>query len=243
MEKVRSVQPGQSSGSGSTFLRNTTRLDPLTYVLFGAYEAKMGERGLECDEWLPIQSHSTSMLSALALLKAQLDDCMLRVFDGISNANAQRLQARMTLSRKFTYASRSTLSADQAMNMEDKEVDEESSTKATPLSSEEIMELDFLTRDIVQALDMYSEERMSSQSRRNSRPATPFSVRESPSSGNVPLPSVGGAGGGSSFAAGMRQLLGGDNFPGGSGIRSGDRTPYRMSRPQTPLREMHSSRP
>ena len=156
---------------------------------------------------------------------------MLRVFDGIAAANAERREARF---RRYASAIPGQTNVmddrkDDDDERDDDDIDED--RKATPLSRDEIMELDFLTRDVVRVLEQYKEERAeSAQSRRTSRPATPYSIRASPSAGNIALPSVSE----STFSAGVRQLLSLDHSSG-----SGDRTPFR-SRPQTPLREAHS---
>lgn len=190
----------------------------MTYVLFGAYDVKGTDQGLECDDWLPITGRTT-MLHRVKQLKESMDACMLRVFEGINNANSR---PRAQLQR-----------SEDAIDDENDDAAVYDDIRASPLSSDEVLELDFLTRDIVRVLEQYSEDRMEMQSRRGSRPATPLSLNVSPSSGNIRLPNVGGS------YSGARQLLGG--FASGGG-RSGDQTPYRLSRPGTPsgLRETYS---
>jgi small subunit ribosomal protein S24e len=227
VEKIRNVSVASASAKAQTFLRNTTRLDIITYVLFGAYRIKEVERGLECDEWLPVQGRPTQ-LNQLRGLKVAIEACVLR---GIAAANTERREARL---RRYASARPGQANAIDDRNDDDDERDDagidENRKEAEPLSREEIMELDFLTRDVVRVLEQYKEERIASQSRRGSRPATPYSVRASPSAGNIALPSVSE----SSFSSGIRQLL---DFGRSGG--SGDRSPFR-SRPQTPLGEVHS---
>ncbi len=141
---------------------------------------------------------------------------MLRVFEGISAANSQKLQDRIIRSRaKFA------LKEDDVESTEEEERDDDDQDdKATPLSRVEIVEIDFLTNDVVGILETFSEERIASQSRRTSRPDTPISLRPSPSMGVAPLPNVGT---GSAFVQGIRQVL---------ADRSRD-APHH-SRPETP---------
>ncbi|TFY65954.1 hypothetical protein EVG20_g5133 [Dentipellis fragilis] len=51
--------------------------------------------------------------------------------------------------------------------------EDDTTTRDYSLSATEIKELDLLTRDIVRILNRYAEERVATQSRSNSRPATP----------------------------------------------------------------------
>jgi len=152
---------------------------------------------------------------------------VLRVFEGIAAANAERREASL---RRYASARPGEANVIDDCKDDDDEPDDAEIDKnrkaAGPLSREEIMELDFLTRDVVRVL----EQRMASQSRRGSRPATPHSVHASPSAGNIALPSVPE----SSFSRGVQRLL---DFGRSGG--SGDRSLFR-SRPQTPLREVHS---
>ncbi|WFD31604.1 RNA helicase [Malassezia sp. CBS 17886] len=83
-EKIRNTsgQTASSSGNAMTFLRSCTRLDPLTYMLFGASDARVLGNGLECDSWLPVTGHYDT-LDTLERLKHVMDTCMLRIFEGI----------------------------------------------------------------------------------------------------------------------------------------------------------------
>lgn len=102
-EKIKNTS-GPGSSGGPTMLRNVTRLDPLTYMLFGANRLQPKMEGeMLCDNWLPIRGAKECMTN-VEKLKAILDVCMLRVFeaiqpegsnqDGKSNNNSRRLESR-----------------------------------------------------------------------------------------------------------------------------------------------------
>lgn len=195
-EKRQNVSGG--GGGAQTFLVTTTRLDPMTYMLFGAYKLEVTERGLECDGWLPIVGNLDA-LDDIQRLKTLMDSCMLRVFEGIMMGRRQR-RGRMlpVLPREE----------------ESESGDEDDERKDYSMSREEVKELDLLTRDIVRVLNRYSDERVATQSRQNSRPATPMG---SPSLPSIRLP------GGSS--------LSGYSTPNhGSAYNSRPSTPSRLSR-------------
>ncbi|TDL28437.1 P-loop containing nucleoside triphosphate hydrolase protein [Rickenella mellea] len=153
------------SAPGQLYLVGCTRLDPLSYMLFGAYNIQVTESGLECDEWLPIVGNLDA-LDNTQRLKVLMEACMLRVFEGIN------------MSRRRGYRERQNIPMTaRARDVEKDESDDEDEDFNLPkdltLSPSEIKDLDLLTRDIVRILDKYNQERISSQSRRNSRPATP----------------------------------------------------------------------
>ncbi|KDR84993.1 hypothetical protein GALMADRAFT_233530 [Galerina marginata CBS 339.88] len=180
-------------GSGQTYLVTTTRLDPLSYILFGAYQVEVVERGLECDDWLPIIG-DVRVLDDVQRLKKAMEACMLRVFEGITMSRQRKGQKLPVLPREE--------------EDEFESGDEVETTKSYTLSSEEIRELDLMTRDVVSLLNRYSDERIASQSRQHSRAATPIG---SPFSSFTRLP--------------------------GSGSVSGYSTPsFNQSRPGTPSR-------
>lgn len=200
-EKRQNLSTGAPGASASTFLITTTRLDPMTYVLFGAYEIAVTERGLDCDGWLPIVGNIDG-LDDIQRLKTLMEACMLRVFEGIVMGKRQRHWRDMI-----------------SILPREAESDEDDGRNDYSLSSEEIKELDFLTRDIVRILNRYSEERIATQSRHNSRPGTPMDY--SPTFASLKLPLV--------------------------GSRSGHSTPYNMgsaysSRPGTPSRLSRNSK-
>lgn len=146
-------------GPAQTYLLNTTKLDPMTYMLFGAHNLEVVDRGLECDNWLPIiGERGSGALDDIQRLKTIMEACMLRVFEGI------------TMSRR--HRSRQTLPT---LPREEESESEDDSTRGSnySLSKQEIKELDKLTRNVVNILNRYSDERIASQSRHNSRPGTP----------------------------------------------------------------------
>ncbi|CCO26779.1 putative ATP-dependent RNA helicase DHX36 [Rhizoctonia solani AG-1 IB] len=139
-EKTRNAAQG---GHGAQlFLRNCTRLDPMTYMLFGAYNLVVTPRGLECDNWLPITGNMDA-LDDLRRLKSMMEACMLRVFDGICG--------RMN-SRDKDYRSRFRLKDERVSG-----TDEEVGAQGTPLSQKEVQELNYLTGDIVRILNRNSK--------------------------------------------------------------------------------------
>lgn len=154
-EKRRNATTGSSNPQ--MFLVGCTRLDPLSYILFGAHHIEVTEKGLICDGWLPVVGNLDA-LDDIQRLKTLMESCMLRVFEGVSRGRRRRgiQPQRIPLPRD--------------------DIDEESGDEDDPrtrnltLSGTEIKELDFLTRDIVSVLEKYNEERLRSQSRRPSQP-------------------------------------------------------------------------
>ncbi|KAH9835555.1 P-loop containing nucleoside triphosphate hydrolase protein [Rhodofomes roseus] len=155
-EKRQNLTSGQSHPD--MYLITTSRLDPLTYILFGAFNIEVTFRGLECDEWLPIVGRQDA-LDDVERLKRLMEACMLRVFEGIiagrSKANNRRLPQRNE-------------------DREDESGDEDDSPQDRSLSAMEVKELDVMTRDIVRILNEYGTYRVAMQSQHNSRPATPM---------------------------------------------------------------------
>lgn len=186
-------------GPGLTYLVGCTRLDPMTYTLFGAHEIVATESGFECDDWLPIVGN-VDALDDIRTLKMLMEGCLLRVFEGVA-------MMKIRTAPDSNDSPRSEVD-----NNDDYELVEESNrtSKDRKLTPKELREVGFLTHDIVRILEQYSEERLASHSRANSRPATPVFFT---SAGRTP-----GA---------------------GSGVRSGTSTPYNTgydSRPGTPSR-------
>ena len=168
MEKRQTIS---SSHSGEKYIIGTTRLDPLTYVLFGAHRISVTERGLECDEWLPIIGRM-EVLDDLERLKVMMEDCMLRVFQGLIASRQRRAHRNR---RPLTYDG----------GREDESGDEEDDLSDTPLSDTEIKDLGLMTMDVVRILNHYSRYRAAMQSQSNSRPGTPM---DSPSLASARLP-------------------------------------------------------
>lgn len=166
-EKRQNLSAGASAEHAQKFLVNTTRVDPLTYMLFGAHRVEVTHKGLDCDEWLPIVG-DLNVLDDVERLKVMMESCMLRVFEGIIKLRNKR---RVVTEGK-----------------EDESGDEDEDVPKETLSSTEIRELDLMTRDIVSTLNSYSSYRLRNQSRHNSRPATPM---DSPFRSQNHLPNVG----------------------------------------------------
>ena len=161
-----------TSANAEKYLVATTRLDPLTYVLFGAYRISVTSRGLECDDWLPIVGR-TDVLDDLERLKVMMEDCMLRVFQGIMASRQRKAHQNR---KPLTYAE----------GREDESGDEEEDDlRNVPLTDTEMKELDLMTMDVVRILNHYSTYRIAMQSQSNSRPGTPM---DSPSLASVRLP-------------------------------------------------------
>lgn len=189
-EKRQNISAGGASAQNAqTSLVTTTLLDPMTYVLFGAYRIEVTERGLECDDWLPIIGNVYA-LDDIQRLKTMMEACLSRVFQGLvmKNRRAPRNIAPVT-SRE-----------------EEESGDEDDDTQRDlSLSDVEVRQLDFLTRDIVRILNRYAEERIATQSRNSSRPVTPMG---SPSfGGQARLPQLNTLSGTSSPYGGPRSAF------------------------------------
>ena len=112
------------------------------------------------DDWLPIIGN-VDALDDLERLKVLMESCMLRVYQGIIKAQANRkLQSR--------YNRRD----DRRDDKEDESGDEDEVD--APLSPTEKHEFDLMTRDVVRIMTDYHKYRIANQSRRNSRPGTPM---------------------------------------------------------------------
>ncbi|EEB99537.1 hypothetical protein MPER_00770 [Moniliophthora perniciosa FA553] len=57
-------------------------MQPLTYLLFGAYDIIEHDTGLICDEWINIIGNLDAIDDVRELMKL-VDGCMLRVFEGL----------------------------------------------------------------------------------------------------------------------------------------------------------------
>lgn len=177
-EKIRntSMQTSSSSGNAMTFLRTCTRLDPLTYMLFGASEARALGHGLECDNWLPVTG-SYDALDSLERLKSIMDVCVLRVLEGIGKRRTRpeaptpkSAESPLTTvspadlpSGDLLQAANTTL-ASWNSDEEDGEDNLDSLLQNgaqldRSLSSRELEELESLTTGIVQILDGYAVDR------------------------------------------------------------------------------------
>ena len=103
------------------------------------------------------------MLDDLQRLKTYIEGSMLRVFEGIVMSRQRRGQRLPVLPREM----------EQESEAED-ELDYDGRKDYT-LSREEMQDLDDMTRRLVQILNQYSDERLSTRSGQTSRAATPVS--------------------------------------------------------------------
>jgi small subunit ribosomal protein S24e len=161
------------SGPGQMYLVGCTRLDPMTYVLFGAYNLTASSEGLKCDDWLPLVGHFDA-LDDIRSLKVIMESCMLRVFEGINSMEVSQRRSGSAPSTAGKYVPPfRRQNRDNEENESGEEDDGEQKRNKGQLTKDEIKELDVFTHEIVRILDRYADERRLTQSRRNSRPATP----------------------------------------------------------------------
>ncbi|SCZ96644.1 BZ3500_MvSof-1268-A1-R1_Chr4-4g07510 [Microbotryum saponariae] len=153
-EKSKTGSLANPSGGGQMFLRQTTMLDPLGYMLFGAHKLAVTDRGLECDDWLPIVGN-VAVLDDVERLKDVLDLSLLRVFEGLG--------VQISGSGGRGPAARPTLGAGGARDYDrDDDEDSEGEPEQDPyesqnqeLSATEVADLDKLTRHVVKVLNRY----------------------------------------------------------------------------------------
>lgn len=178
-EKNRNIPLGGSEKNAITQLRSVTRLDPMTYMLFGAYDLVVTQRGLKCDSWLPVVGNLHA-LDDIQRLKTLLDGCMLRVFEGVGKSLTRGRDERWVKARDSVVvghgrssriqpesepgAGVGTDGGDEGENESDEEGElglEALVPKrmVEPMSLEEIKELEMLTTDVVRILDAYAAER------------------------------------------------------------------------------------
>ena len=181
-EKTRSVPLGSKNGAGGTTnLRQVTRLDPMTYMLFGAYNLLVTRRGLECDGWLPVTGNLYA-LDDVQRLKTLFDKCMLRVFEGVGKSLTRGRDQRRQQTRSHVRVQKgsSRIDDDQDDDVDEKDGESEDEDEdvvsrerqSGPLSTEEVRELELLTSDVVKVLEAYASEREGG-SVAVSRPQTP----------------------------------------------------------------------
>lgn len=181
MAFVEKVAVGSSGANDQPAqLRNTTRLDPMTYLLFGAYHLRSTNNGLLCDDWLPMIGNMGA-LDEVQRLKNLLDDCMLRVFQGVGAALAKGRSEKL-IKRGAAAPRPARKVAQPATNDTDNEDDEAEheagvELEETPvdltLTQTEVIELDNLASDVVAILDRYAEDRGATASRAPTRPGSP----------------------------------------------------------------------
>jgi small subunit ribosomal protein S24e len=152
-EKRRNVSVA-TQGTPATFLISTTRVDPLIYLLFGAYKVERTSRGLMCDDWVHIIGHLDG-LEDLYQLKLLFNGVMKRVYQGlIMKGREQRIKVR-------------------AQEGVDEREWEDCDERDFSLSKDEMKELNLLSRDLVDIMEVYTQERIAAPSRAISRPPTP----------------------------------------------------------------------
>ena len=117
------------------FIVNTTRLDPMSYMLFGTRNVKVAGRGLECDEWLPVIGNPTA-LDQISRLKEAMDLCFLRVCEGIVVSQAGEGDGEFD---------------------DDDEIGQ-AHERGLPLSRTEIKEFESFTEGLVRILNRYDDE-------------------------------------------------------------------------------------
>lgn len=135
-------------GDGQTFLRGTTRLDPLGYMLFGACDLQVVESGLLGDGWLPIVGN-VAALDDVERLKDVLDLSLLRVFEGLG----------VSLGKSRTQNGGRGAQQGRVNNHDDVESGEDGEEMPMDLSDptltgEEVKDLDTLTSNVVKILNM-----------------------------------------------------------------------------------------
>lgn len=156
-EKVRNTsQCAHVPGNALTFLRVCTRIDPLTFMLFGAKQVLVSSRGLECDGWLPVIGDFDA-LDGVERIKVLMDACILCVLDRI------RSPAFSPLSSTKSSAVLSGLTSDQHGSLAQHvsyDCDNSEAVPLTPqpLSLEEVEEFESFSAGIVDLLDHYTAE-------------------------------------------------------------------------------------
>ncbi|GAA5985608.1 hypothetical protein JCM11641_004989 [Rhodosporidiobolus odoratus] len=211
---------------GQTFLRATTKLDPLGYMLFGAYHLQVVDAGLECDGWLPIVPSSSSGFTTLddvGRLKSILDYSLLRVFEGLGVAinrgrnpqsNGRPGQGQLQQPEQQRPHEQGRGRQFEQDDEDEAEADEEAVDLSDPtLSETEVKDLDRLTSNVVQLLNSYNQSLGPVGSAASSRPQTPSFATLSASAGpgsssnhatppsGFGMSNLGGGSGGSRFAS------------------------------------------
>lgn len=153
-----------NSTNPAPFLVGTSQIDSLHYILFGAYHLQATRQGLECDGWVPIVGPQ-EVLESIRQVRLLTDQCMLRVYEGI-NHSARKQQG--TFSNTSSRGG-SEECLDESIYQGEDELDR------VKLSTTEMQELDFLTRDLVRILDKFSSEKAGSLPKgRSLRPPSGF---------------------------------------------------------------------
>ena len=109
------------------------------------------------------------VLDDIQRLKAPMDGCLMRVFEGIEHRRREQKLYRNTGVPAGLLRTRQE-EPDEG-NGEDDDEGLTTRTRDRALSEEEICEFDYLTRDVVRVLDWFVSERSTTMSRLPSRPA------------------------------------------------------------------------
>jgi hypothetical protein len=117
-------------------------------MLFGAFNLRVTENGLECDNWLPIVGN-VSALDDVERLKDVLDLSLLRVFEGLGVAISKGRQQQAVRPTR-----------EQQNRHDDEEGEGEGDQEAMDLSdptlsTNEVADLDRLTSSVVKVLNLY----------------------------------------------------------------------------------------
>jgi small subunit ribosomal protein S24e len=141
-----------------TSLRTCTKLDPMTYLLFGAYSLRPQANGIQCDDWLPIVG-DIRLLDDVHRLKKSFEGCMLRVFEGIGNGIGQK---RKYGNRDISDVKDVRITRRRIEDLESGEEEEEWETEDTTnlvLSAQEVKDSHDITDGIVDILNQFADER------------------------------------------------------------------------------------
>ncbi|EIW72544.1 hypothetical protein TREMEDRAFT_70747 [Tremella mesenterica DSM 1558] len=185
-EKTRNVPLGGKAESATTHIRNVTRLDPMTYLLFGAYRLRAVSGGIEADGWLSITGR-LDILDDVQRLKLLVDKCLLRVFEGVNRSlsvgrdhqkksiptSEEHVENRGNVEMDDENQVDDDIESERESEDEDEIVNEGKRKVVEPLSKDEIRELELLTTDLIKILDAYAAERRGDKSRYQSRSVTP----------------------------------------------------------------------
>ncbi|GJJ09692.1 hypothetical protein Clacol_003916 [Clathrus columnatus] len=133
-------------GNPAPSLVGTSRIEALHYILFGAYHLRATRQGLECDGWVPIVAPQDT-LDSIHQLRTLTDQCMLRVYEGISHSGRKH------------HIKGTSVTAPVDDFKENPGSNRHSPIRNYQLNATEVQELDFLTRDLVRILDKFNHER------------------------------------------------------------------------------------
>lgn len=169
-EKSRNVS--QVGGGGAmTMLRTVTRLDPLTYMIFGSHQIRGTQDGVICDDWLPMRGFMGALWD-VDRLKHVMDASMLRVFEGIGSSLA--VPSNQTRSSNGVSDGWDDPGATNDQDNDDDSPQAFGDRSDLTLARREADEFKELIDGIVRILDGYAAERASIASSRNStRPSSP----------------------------------------------------------------------